>query len=68
MPTDRQNERGKRISQKNPGDDKAGEGQPPQACKYGAKSHKRGSQYTGSDTPGQPEQAFIEIHIYIHVW
>jgi hypothetical protein len=61
--TDRQNERGKRISQKNPGDDKARESQPPQPCKYGAKSHKRRSQDTDSDTPGPPEQTFIEIHI-----
>lgn len=61
--TDRQNEGGKRISQKNPGNDEAGEGQPRQPRNYGTKSHKRSSQDTGSDTLGQPEQAFIEIHI-----
>src|SRR5262249_40517936 len=52
---DRQNEGGKRIPQKNARDDEAGEGEPCQPCKHGAKSHDRSTQDTGSDASGQPK-------------
>jgi ribosomal protein L4 len=62
---DRQNEGRKGIPQKNARNDEAGEGEPCQPCKHGAKSHDRSTQDTGSDTSGQPKQAFIEVHIFL---
>src|SRR5262245_57817535 len=63
---DRQNEGGERMPQKNARDDEAGKGEPCQPRKHGAKSHGRSTQDTGSDTAGQPKQAFIEVHLFLH--
>src|SRR5262245_14631471 len=52
---DRQNDGGKGMPQKNPRYDQAGESEPCQPRKHGAKSHDRSTQDTGSDTSGQPK-------------
>src|SRR5262249_31679191 len=62
---DRQTKRKKTRPQNNARYHQAQQREPCQPCKHSAKSHDRSTQDTGSDTAGQPKQAFIEIHLFL---